>query len=128
MLVLQQLPLSPLPLPLPLPLLLLLLMPLLLLLLTPLYTSSKYRAAANASPLLPKVGGRFQISAILAATDNCWEWCGSTGACDHCRTTGDIRNTFRRGGCCWLLTAVAVLLLVLIVLLLTHAPPSSARH
>lgn len=49
-------------------------------------TFAKYRAAAD------RVPHRVQISAILAATDNCWEWCN--GTCDHCRTTGDIRNSF----------------------------------
>eukprot|EP00041_Stephanoeca_diplocostata_P019088 m.405408 g.405408 ORF g.405408 m.405408 type:complete len:596 (+) comp21206_c0_seq4:628-2415(+) len=46
-------------------------------------TFAKYRAAASDA---------VQISAILAATDNCWEWCN--GTCQHCRTTGDIRNSF----------------------------------
>ena len=49
-------------------------------------TFGKYRAAADLAP------HRVQISAILAATDNCWEWCN--GTCDHCRTTEDIRNSF----------------------------------
>lgn len=49
-------------------------------------TYAKYRAAAD------RVPHRVQISAILAAADNCWEWCNNT--CDHCRTTGDIRNSF----------------------------------
>ena len=49
-------------------------------------TFAKYRAAATASSV-PEL----QISAILAATDNCWEWCN--GTCDHCRTTEDIRNS-----------------------------------
>ena len=48
-------------------------------------TFAKYRAAAE------KSSRRVQISAILAATDNCWEWC--EGVCDHCRTTEDIRNS-----------------------------------
>ena len=51
-------------------------------------TFAKYREAADT--LSPSK--RVQISAILAATDNCWEWCN--GTCDHCRTTGDIRNSF----------------------------------
>lgn len=49
-------------------------------------TFAKYRAAAD------KALHRVQVSAILAATDNCWEWCN--GTCDHCRTTGDIGNSF----------------------------------
>jgi len=49
-------------------------------------TFAKYRAAAD------KLPHRMQISAILAGTDNCWEWCN--GTCDHCRTTGDISNSF----------------------------------
>jgi hypothetical protein len=49
-------------------------------------TFAKYRAAAN------KASHRVQVSAILAATDNCWEWCN--GTCDHCRTTEDIRNSY----------------------------------
>jgi alpha-galactosidase len=49
-------------------------------------TFAKYRAAADKAP------HRVQVSAILAATDNCWEWCN--GTCDHCRTTEDIRNNF----------------------------------
>lgn len=51
-------------------------------------TFAKYRAAAEKySP-----NKRVQVSAILAATDNCWEWCN--GTCDHCRTTEDIGNSF----------------------------------
>ena len=51
-------------------------------------TFAKYRAAADTiSP-----SKRVQVSAILAGTDNCWEWCN--GTCDHCRTTGDISNSF----------------------------------
>jgi len=49
-------------------------------------TFARYRKAADGAP------HRVQISAILAATDNCWEWCN--GTCDHCRTTGDITNSF----------------------------------
>lgn len=52
-------------------------------------TFAKYRAAAAAH--LPSE--RVQISAILAATDSCWEWCSKNGTCDHCRTTGDIHNS-----------------------------------
>ena len=51
-------------------------------------TFAKYRHAAD--QLSPSK--RVQVSAILAGTDNCWEWCN--GTCDHCRTTGDIRNSF----------------------------------
>ena len=36
-------------------------------------TFAKYRKAADAAP------HRVQISAILAATDNCWEWCKGEG-------------------------------------------------
>jgi hypothetical protein len=43
-------------------------------------TFAKYRAAAD--KVAPKK--RVQVSAILAGTDNCWEWCN--GTCDHCRT------------------------------------------
>lgn len=51
-------------------------------------TFAKYRAAADQySP-----DKRVQVSAILAATDNFWEWCN--GTCDHCRTTEDIRNSY----------------------------------
>ena len=51
-------------------------------------TFAKYRAAAD--KYAPNK--RVQVSAILAATDNCWEWCN--GTCDHCRTTGDIGNSY----------------------------------
>jgi hypothetical protein len=51
-------------------------------------TFAKYRDAADKS----SPSKRVQVSAILAGTDNCWEWCN--GTCDHCRTTGDIRNSF----------------------------------
>lgn len=49
-------------------------------------TFAKYRAAAT------KAAVPVEISAVLAATDNCWEWCN--GTCDSCRTTEDIHNSW----------------------------------
>ena len=34
------------------------------------------------------------LSAILAGTDNCWEWGRNGSVIAGCRTTGDIRNSF----------------------------------
>eukprot|EP01062_Namystynia_karyoxenos_P069488 TRINITY_DN64975_c0_g1_i1.p1 TRINITY_DN64975_c0_g1~~TRINITY_DN64975_c0_g1_i1.p1 ORF type:complete len:577 (+),score=173.34 TRINITY_DN64975_c0_g1_i1:79-1731(+) len=48
-------------------------------------TFRKYRAAA---------GDGIQLSAILAGTDNCWEWGKGGAVIDHCRTTQDIFNSF----------------------------------
>jgi len=35
-----------------------------------------------------------EISAILAGTDDCWEWGQGGAIIQHCRTTEDISNTF----------------------------------